>query len=78
MQVSRSTTIEVFLSSAEVIDALKAFYPHDINIQALPRNPSAKGVFVDASVPKGTCGLHIVYTKDTSVPAPAPIEHDPA
>jgi hypothetical protein len=81
MQVDRSTAIVVKLTSAEVITALKAYYPHDLSIQALPLNPSGRGVHLSAEVPKGTCGLHITFIKETHVPSPAPVvddEPDPA
>jgi hypothetical protein len=77
VQTIRSTTIDVILTTAEVIGALKAHFPHDLNIQALPLNPSAKGIALSSKV-QGACGLTITYTKDTTVPGPAPIEHDPA
>jgi hypothetical protein len=76
VQVIRSTTIDVILTTAEVIGALKAHFPHDLSIQALPLNSSVKGVVLKAEV-RGACGLEITYTKDTTVPAPAPIINDP-
>jgi len=74
--VTRESTIRVTLNTVEVITALKAYFPHDLNIQALPLNPSAKGVNLSSTV-QGACGLNIVYKKDTTVPAPAPITDEP-
>jgi hypothetical protein len=74
--VTRESTIRVKLNTVEVITVLKAYYPHDLNIQALPLNPSAKGVMLSSTV-NGACGLDIVYKKDTTVPAPAPVTNDP-
>jgi len=79
MDAFRETTIRVILTGAEVITALKKAYPHDLNVQALPLNGSARGVHLTATI-VGICGLSIVYKKDTTVPAPAPVidEPDPA
>lgn len=76
MQTIRSTTIDVILTTAEVISALKSHFPHDLSIQALPLSGSAKGIVLKAKV-QGACGLEITYTKDTTVPGPAPIKNDP-
>jgi hypothetical protein len=83
MDVARTTTIDVLLSTAEVIRALKAYFTHDLNIQALPIGSSnARGVRLVLETP-GAGGLHITFTNLTGVPVPEPIindsiEHDPA
>ena len=80
MDAHRETIIKVILSGPEVIRALKAAYPHDISIQALPLNASARGVDLVMNV-VGTTGLTIVYKKLTNLPSPCPVElldHDPA
>jgi hypothetical protein len=79
MDTQRETVIRVILSSAEVIGALKKAYPHDLNIQALPLNPSGRGIHLSMNV-IGVAGLSITYKKETLVPGPSPIaiEHDPA
>lgn len=76
MDAARTTTIDVLLSTAEVISALKSYFTHDLNVQALPRgSSSAKGVKLKLET-SGAGGLHITYTKLSSVPVPEPITND--
>ena len=79
MEINRQTVITVYLTGPELMKALKTAFPHDISIQALPINASAKGVHLTVNA-LTTGGLHIVYKKDTNLPSPCPVvdEHDPA